>query len=126
MPRNERLIRTLVILGIFCALIYLGQFLWQIGQSLSNLILLLAMAWLVAYVLTPIAQWLNDGPIPKPIVGWVHRHWGNRPAERLLGIRVPYSLAALSLYLLVLLTLTLSTVLAVPGITCPVPQNVGT
>jgi predicted PurR-regulated permease PerM len=116
MPRNERLIRMLIILGIFCALIYLGQFLWEIGQSLSDLILLLAMAWLVAYVLTPIAQWLSDGPVPKPVVGWVHRRWGDRTAERLLGIRVPYSLAALSLYLLVLLTLTLSTVLAVPGI----------
>lgn len=116
MPHNERLMRTLIILGIFCTLIYLGQFLWEIGQSLSDLILLLAMAWLVAYVLTPIAQWLNHGPIPQPVLGWVRHRWGDQPANRLGAVRVPYALAAVSLYLLVLLVLVLVTVLAVPGI----------
>jgi len=116
MPHNERLIRTLVILGIFCALVYLGQFLWSIGAGLSDLILLLAMAWLVAYVLTPIAQWLNEGPIPQPILGWVRNRWGDRLADGLDAIRIPYSLAAVALYLLVLLALVLATVLAVPGI----------
>jgi len=116
MPHNERLIRTLVILGIFCALVYLGQFLWRIGEGLSDLILLLAMAWLVAYVLTPIAKWLNEGPIPKPVLGWVRNRWGDRMADRLDAIRIPYALSAVTLYLLVLLALVLTTVLAVPGI----------
>jgi predicted PurR-regulated permease PerM len=116
MPHNERLIRTLVILGIFCALVYLGQFLWRIGGGLSDLILLLAMAWLVAYVLTPIAQWLNEGPIPKPVLRWVRQRWGDRPAGRLDAIRIPYAVSAVALYLLVLLALVLVTVLAVPGI----------
>jgi predicted PurR-regulated permease PerM len=116
MPHNERLIRTLLILGIFCALVYLGQFLWSIGGGLSDLILLLAMAWLVAYVLTPIAQWLNEGPIPQPVLKWVRHRWGDRPADGLDAIRIPYALSAVTLYLLVLLALVLATVLAVPGI----------
>jgi predicted PurR-regulated permease PerM len=116
MPHNERLIRTLLILGIFCALVYLGQFLWSIGGGLSDLILLLAMAWLVAYVLTPIAKWLNEGPIPKPVLKWVRHRWGDRPADGLDAIRIPYALSAVMLYLLVLLALVLTTVLAVPGI----------
>ncbi len=116
MPQNERLIRTLLILGIFTALIYLGRVLWEIGHSLSDLILLLAMAWLVAYVLTPIAEWLNRGPIPTPVVGWVRQRWGDVPANYLKAIRLPYGLAALLLYLLVLFSLVLTVVLAVPGI----------
>ena len=116
MPHNERLIRTLLILGIFCALIYLGRFLWEIGQSLSDLILLMAMAWLVAYVLGPIARWLNRLTVPKPVVRWVRQRWGGRPAARLRTFRIPYALTAVSLYLLVLLALVLATVLAVPGI----------
>jgi predicted PurR-regulated permease PerM len=116
MPHNERLIRTLLILGIFCALVYLGQFLWKIGGGLSDLILLLAMAWLVAYVLTPIAKWLNEGPIPKPVLSWVRNRWGDRMADWLDAIRVPYALSAVMLYLIVLLALVLATVLAVPGI----------
>lgn len=116
MFQNERLIRTLVILGIFSALVYLGQFIWKIGQSLSDLILLLAMAWLVAYILRPIAQWLNEGPVSKRVVGWVRGRWGDRPADALEMIHIPYWAAAVSLYLLVLLALVLTTVLAVPGI----------
>lgn len=116
MPHNERLIRALLILGLFCALVYLGKFLWEIGQGLSNLILLLAMAWLVAYVLSPIAQWLNRGPIPTPVLGWIRHRWGDRTADRLAMIRIPYALSAVLLYLLLLTSLVLTTVLAAPGI----------
>ena len=116
MPHDERVIRTLVILGIFCALIYLGQFLWEIGQSLADLILLLAMAWIVAYVLTPVARWLECARVPTPVLERVRHRWGDRVAERVSTFRIPYGLAAVSLYLLVLLTLVLATVLAVPGI----------
>jgi predicted PurR-regulated permease PerM len=114
---NERLTRTLVILGIFCAVVYLGEFLWRIGQGLSDLILLLAMAWLVAYVLRPIAQWLDRQRIPRPVLERIRNRWGDRVADRLHArVCIPYWLAALSLYLLVLLSLALTIVLILPGI----------
>ncbi len=116
MPHNERLIRTLLTLGIFCALVYLGRFFWEIGQGLSDLILLLAMAWLVAYVLRPIAQWLNRGLIPPIALAWIRRRWGDRLADRLGAARIPYGLAAVLLYLLVLLSLVLTVVLFAPGV----------
>ena len=116
MPHNERLIRTLVILGICCALVYLGKFLFEIAQSLADLILLLGIAWLIAYILGPIAQWLNQGPIPQAVTGRVRQRWGERPARRLEAFRIPYGLAAALLYLLVLLSLVLATVLITPRI----------
>ncbi len=116
MPHNERLIRTLVILGICCALVYLGKFLFEVAQSLADLILLLGIAWLIAYILGPIAQWLNQGSIPQTVIGWVRQRWGERPAGRLEAFRIPYGLAAALLYVLVLLSLVLATVLITPRI----------
>jgi len=116
MPRNESLLRSLIVLGLLSTVIYLGQFLWKVGRNLGDLILLLAMAWLVAYVLSPIARWLDDGLIPQPVVGWVRKRWGDRPAQVLTFLRIPYGLAAGLLYLLVLFVLVLTVVLVTPGI----------
>ncbi len=116
MLRNERLFRTLLILGICCALVYLGRFLWDVGRSLANLLLLLALAWLVAFVLRPIAQWLHHLKVPTPVVSWVRDRWGDHPADQLQEVHIPYGLAVLSLYLLLLFFLVLATVLAVPGV----------
>ena len=116
MVRDERLVRTLVILGICCAVVYLGRFLWEIGQSLANLILLLALAWLVAYVLGPVVQWLYRLRIPKHTIEWVGNRWGDRPAKRLQVVNIPYGLAVLLIYFLLLVILIAAIVLAVPGI----------
>jgi predicted PurR-regulated permease PerM len=116
MLRDERLVRTLVILGICCALVYLGRFLWDVGRGLANLILLLALAWLIAYVLGPVAQWLHNLRTPKPVIKWFGNRWGDRPADRLRAVHIPYGLAVLSIYLLLLVILVSVTVLAVPGI----------
>ncbi len=116
MPRHERLVHTLILLGIFCALVYLGKFMWEVGQSLLDLILLLAMAWLVAYVLGPIAEWMSRARIPQPALKIVRQRWGDRLANLLGALHIPYALAAISLYLLLLFSLVLVTVLAVPGI----------
>jgi len=113
---NERLVRTLVVLGIACALVYLGRLLWEIGSTLSDLILLLALAWLVAYILDPIAYWLNKARIPDSVIERARHRLGDRGATLLSKFRIPYSLAALSIYLTVLCMLVLVTILAVPGI----------
>lgn len=116
MPINERLIRTLVILLILSALVFLGKFLWDVGRSLADLILLMALAWLLAFILGPIAGWLHRIRTPAPAVRWLRDQWGDRPADRLQAVRIPYGLAALSIYLLLLFILILVIVLAVPGI----------
>ncbi len=116
MSHDERLRRTLFTLGIFCAVVYLGTFLWQISQVFSDLILLLSMAWLIAYVLQPIAQWLDRQRVPQAVQSRVHRRWGATWAERVGAFHIPYNLAAVMLYLLLLFSLVLTTVLLVPGI----------
>jgi predicted PurR-regulated permease PerM len=116
MLHNERLVRTLLILGIVSALVFLGSFLWEIGRNLADLLLLLAMAWFVAYVLTPVAEWLNSGPIPGFVVNWARRRQWDWLANRMDDFYIPYGLAAVLLYIFVLLILVLAIVLLVPGI----------
>ncbi len=114
MFRTERLIRVLITLGIFCALIYLGKFAAEVASMFSHLLLLLALAWMLAFVLTPVAQWLDRGPVPQRLVEAARRHWGARPAELLDAVRIPYGLAAVLLYLTMLFGLGALVVLVVP------------
>lgn len=116
MLQSERLVRPLLILGILSALVYLGRFLWEIGQSISDLILLLSMAWLVAYILRPIAYWLNSLSIHPAALQWISQRWGEVWAERLDKVHIPYGLAAVLLYLLLLVSLVLAVILIAPGI----------
>jgi predicted PurR-regulated permease PerM len=116
MLHNERLMRTLLILGILSALVFLGSFLWEIGRNLGDLLLLLAMAWFVAYVLTPIAEWLNRGPIPQFVIDFARQRRWTRLASGMDAFHIPYGLSAVMLYTVVLLTLVLAMILLVPGI----------
>lgn len=113
---NERLTRVLLILGILCALTYLASVFWSIVQVFFNLLLLLGLAWLVAFILRPIAEWLDRGPVPALAIGFVRRRWGGRPARVLAAVRIPYGLAAVLLYLMMLFGIGLIIVLIVPGI----------
>ncbi len=113
---NDRLQRVLLILGILCALTYLASVFWSIVQVFFNLLLLLGLAWLVAFILRPIAEWLDRGPVPALAVGLVRRRWGDRPARLLAAVRIPYGLAAVLLYMMTLFGIGLIIVLIVPGI----------
>lgn len=121
-PRNERLARTLLILGILAILFYLGKSFWEVARNFSNLILLVALGSLLAYILSPVARWLDRGVVPRALTGWVQRRWGDGAAGRLRAVRVPYSGAAVLLYLLVLSSFVLSIVIIVPGIVVQLGQ----
>jgi predicted PurR-regulated permease PerM len=70
----------------------------------------------VAYVLHPIAYWLNQAKIPDSVIERARRRLGDRGAALLAKFRIPYSLAAVSIYLTVLCIIIAVTILAVPGI----------
>jgi predicted PurR-regulated permease PerM len=111
---NQRLIRITLFLASLCALVYLGDFGAKVFSEFYHLISLLALAWLIAFVLKPAAQWLDRGPIPQSVIGQVSRRWGERPANVLRAVRIPYNLAAMLLYLLMLFGLVAITLLVVP------------
>lgn len=57
MEKNPWL-RALIVLLVFIAGFYLLSLLWQIGQQVGDIILLFFLAWLLAFILTPLARFL--------------------------------------------------------------------
>jgi predicted PurR-regulated permease PerM len=111
---DDRRERTFYTLGIFCALIYIGNYVAHVASRFSYPLLLLASAWMVAFVLTPVARWLDQGVFPDSLTDWVRRRWGDQPADLLSAFRIPYGLAVILMYFSMLFGLALLILLVSP------------
>ncbi len=114
MQNNRREHTIFFTLGTFCALIYIANYVAHIISRFSYPLLLLASAWVVAFVLKPVAQWLDQGVVPDTLTDWVRRRWGERYAGLLRAIRIPYSLAVTLIYFSLLLGLAMIVLLLSP------------
>lgn len=114
--------RTLIVLLTLAVSIYLLEKLGSIATALGNVILLLALAWLLAFTLRPAVEWLNRGIVPRPIVEWVERRYGQPAARRLAQIRLPYGLAVAIVYLLLLAVLIYGVLALIPVVVDQVVQ----
>ncbi|MCP4517451.1 MAG: hypothetical protein GY824_19770, partial [Delftia sp.] len=87
--QNDRREHTIFFtLGTFCALIYIANYVAHIISRFSYPLLLLASAWVVAFVLKPVAQWVDQGIVPDTFTEWVRRRWGERYADLLRAARI--------------------------------------
>ena len=53
---RDRLLRALVVLLVVIAALHLGGLLWDLGQRFGDIIVMFFLAWLLAFVLTPLTQ----------------------------------------------------------------------
>jgi predicted PurR-regulated permease PerM len=60
----ERLRNTLIALLIVVALIWIGEFLWNLAGRFANLLLIFFFAWLVSFALTPLVRRLQRARVP--------------------------------------------------------------
>jgi len=111
---RRRLYNTLLILLTFIAIIALMKLLWAIVGSVSDLVLTFALAWLIAFILRPVATWLSDGPPAQRLVRAIHRRWGDRSAHTVNRLLDP--LAVTLVYLTLLGILIVSIVAFIPVI----------
>ncbi len=74
---SELLPRSLIIVLTLAVAIYLIEKLTVFIRSFSSLILMVALAWLLAFTLQPLVTWLQRRPLTL------------RPLQRLLGKRIP-------------------------------------
>ncbi|MCS6802991.1 MAG: AI-2E family transporter [Chloroflexota bacterium] len=65
MLERNRWLQALIIMLVFIAAIYLGGMLWQLFLRFSDIILTFFMAWLVAYTLNPVADFLVRQRLPR-------------------------------------------------------------
>jgi hypothetical protein len=75
---RRRLYDILLVLLTFIAVIYLLKLLWGILASVGDLLLMFGLAWLIAFILRPIARWMAEGPLAWRVLVAVYRRWGER------------------------------------------------
>src|SRR5262245_5586993 len=92
MIERNRWLRALIVLLVVIAALHLGGLLWELGQRFFDIIVLFFLAWLLAFVLSPLTQSI----------------------ERWLGI--PRALAAAGVYLVLFVGLLTGLVLLVPAL----------
>jgi len=114
--QQDRLTRAFLIVVIIAASVYLAEKAWQLLSTLSDVLLLIALAWLLGFVLRPVVDWLSTHPVPSFVVRWVRKRWGQAPAIFLDELRLPHGAAVSLVYLGLLVLLTLMGVYLVPVI----------
>jgi predicted PurR-regulated permease PerM len=113
MERNGWL-RALIILLVIIAGLYLAGQVWQAVSRFGDIVLLFALAWLMAFILRPMVDWLSERPMPGGVVRLARRRLGDRPANLLGRIYLPHWLAVSLVYLSLLILLIVFTISLVP------------
>lgn len=114
MEQQRGMNRTLMFLLTVAVTIYLLEKLGNAASALGNIILLLALSWLLAFTLTPAVNWLHRGIVPRRLVERARGRYGDRPADRLGGLHLSYGLAVVIVYVLILAVLVYGVLNLVP------------
>ncbi len=65
--------RILLLILIFIAALYLVSMIWSVLQTFGSIILLFFTAWLISFILSPLANWLQRRHLPRLLaVGLVY------------------------------------------------------
>jgi predicted PurR-regulated permease PerM len=112
--KSER--NTLFFLLTLAIVLYLLEKLWQFGHSLGNLLVIFALAWLIAFIFRPLADWLSARPIPAALIERARARWGDRIAGRLEAIRMPHALSTTLIYVTLLGLLVWAAVAIIPAL----------
>lgn len=114
MDKDSPSIRTLIFLLTIAVSVYLLEKLGHVAAALGNLVLLLALSWLLAFTLLPIVYWLARGIVPRRVVAWVRGRAGDAWADRLVGIHLPFGLAVAIVCILLLAAMVFAVLELVP------------
>ncbi len=100
---NARLMRLALILAIIALSLFIVERLWAFGQWISTVISMVASAWFLAFLVKPPIQALTNGLVPRRVVAWARRRYGEEAAHKLSLIRLPLGVAIVIVYLVVLM-----------------------
>lgn len=109
-----RVPRLVLFLVAFAALIYVTERLWQLFSMFADLVRMLALAWLLAYVLHPLVAWLDRGPFPEPWLEGLIRRGAPLQLRVLTRFRIPYPIGATLVYTGLLAAILIGLLLGVP------------
>ena len=90
--QNNRWLQALIVLLVIIASLFLAGQIWSFLSQFSSVIQMFFLAWLLAFILRPMARWLTSKG-------------------------VPYTLSVLAVYLLLALVVAVAGILLIPVIT---------
>jgi predicted PurR-regulated permease PerM len=109
---RKRLYNTLLVLLTFIAFIVLLRLLWDILAVFADLLLMFAVAWLIAFILRPVARWMAEGRLALLLLKAIHKRWGARRAHWIGQLLDP--IAVTIVYLLLLGAVIVTVVAFIP------------
>jgi predicted PurR-regulated permease PerM len=115
MPR-DRWTRLLIILLSIIAAHYLAEKLLAVGRAFVDIAQLLALAWLLAFILQPVVKWLSEHPVPPLLIRLARRRSDSRFAHTLQRLRMPYGAAVVTVYLGLLLIIIVLAIFIIPAV----------
>ena len=115
MPR-DRWTRILVILLSIIAAYYLAEKLLALGRAFVDVIELLALAWLLAFILQPVVRWLSEHPVPPVLIHLARQRLDPQFAQKLESLRMSYSAAVVTVYLGLLVIIIVLAIFIVPAV----------
>jgi len=111
-----------VVLVAISAAIFLFEKAWQVSRFFGDIILIFALAWLIAFILDPVAERLGSCPTPRIITRWVRQRWGSKVASTLENLRLPRGLAVSLVYLVLAVIVVVTGIFLVPMIVAQLSQ----
>lgn len=118
-------LNALIILLTIIALAFLAQLVWGLLSQFSDIILYFVLAGLVAFILVPLIDRVDNQPLPSGAVKLAERLFGSQFAQYVERFRIPRFVAVASLYLALAVILVGVIALLVPPVTQQLNQANG-
>lgn len=115
MPR-DRWARILIVLLSIIAAYYLAEKLLALGRAFVDVFELLALAWLLAFILQPAVEWLSEHPIPPLLIRLARRRLDPQLAHKLQGLHMPYGAAVVAVYVGLLIIIIVLAIFIIPAV----------
>ncbi|MCX6017092.1 MAG: AI-2E family transporter [Chloroflexi bacterium] len=105
MNTHSKLVRLLQVLAIVALVIFIAERLWLLGTALGSIISMIAVSWLLGLIVRPSIEYLRGGLIPRFVLRWAGRRYGESVQQRLGRLRLPFGVAVAIVYLLLLVVI---------------------
>lgn len=112
----DKSFRRLITFVSVIAALYILEKIWQLLSWLGEILLMLALAWLITFILDPVVNWLSGAPLAPPR-RLLPRRWRNSPiVERMGRLRLPRGLAVGVVYFVLLSAVAAAAALFLPSV----------
>lgn len=113
---NARLTRLLIIALLAAAVIFILRQIWDAISPFTSVFLLFALAWLIAFMVSPVTNYLTRHPIPPIAIRLLRRRLRGPWISRLDAFHLPHAVSVVTVYMLILVGLAVLSIYAIPAL----------